>query len=247
MLTNQIVILAAGKGKRMFNPEIPKVLVMLKNKPLIIHLLEEVEKLPLLSRPIIVVGYKAEAVEAVLGENYVYALQKEQLGTANAVWSAKQKIKAKNILVLYGDMPFIKAESLKKIIGLHLKAKSKISMFTASVPDFDNHFSSLKGFGRIIRGDRGRIVKITEFKDASEREKLIREVNPGVYMFDTEWFWRNINQIKNNNAQGEYYLTDIIEVAIKHGEEIQSAPINPDEVLGVNTQEELNLAESLLN
>lgn len=246
MLTNQIVILAAGKGKRMFNPEIPKVLVMLKNKPLILHLLEEVEKLTLLSRPVIVVGYKAETVTAVLGENYIYARQKEQLGTANAVWSAKQKIKAKNILVLYGDMPFIKAESLKKIIGLHLKSKAKISMFTASVPDFKDQFSSLKGFGRIIRENSGKIVKITEFKDASEEEKLICEVNPGIYMFDTEWFWKNINQIKNNNAQGEYYLTDIIEVAIKDREEIQSASISPNEVLGVNTQEELSLAESLL-
>ncbi len=119
-MRNQIVILAAGKGTRI-GGSVPKVLVMLKNKPLILYLLEEIEKINQLAKPVIVVGHKFQEVRDVLGESYLYAIQQEQLGTADAVKAALPKVKAENILVLYGDMPFLKASSLKKLMQLHHK------------------------------------------------------------------------------------------------------------------------------
>src|SRR5258708_1974174 len=113
-MRNQIVILAAGKGARMGQNSVPKVLVMLKNKPLIIYLLEEIEKINQLAKPVVVVGHMHRQVEEVLGGQYTYALQSRQLGTAHALLTAKPKIRAENVLVLYGDMPFVKASSLKE-------------------------------------------------------------------------------------------------------------------------------------
>lgn len=119
----------------MGNGDIPKVLVMLKNKPLILYLLHELEQHQL-SYPVVVVGYKAAQVKGVLGENYVYAFQEEQKGTAHAVMAARSYVNAENILVLYGDMPFIKAKSLKRLMSLHRDKNSELSMFTALAPNF---------------------------------------------------------------------------------------------------------------
>jgi bifunctional UDP-N-acetylglucosamine pyrophosphorylase/glucosamine-1-phosphate N-acetyltransferase len=244
-MRNQIVILAAGKGTRMGSGDVPKVLAMLGNKPIILYLLEELEKINQLVNPVVVVGYKHGQVKAVLGSGYSYALQEQQLGTAHAVASAKPCVRAETILVLYGDMPFIRAESLKRLMRLHQADKSLVSMFTATVSDFTGSFSSLSHFGRIIRDSAGCLVKITEYKDATDQERGIKEVNPGIYMFNAAWLWENINKIKNRNIQQEYYLTDIIEVAIKQGITVASLPIPPREVLGINTLEELAKAEEL--
>src|SRR6185369_10465409 len=126
-MKNQFVILAAGKGTRM-GGNIPKVLVMLKNKPLILYVLHEIDKIGQLIKPVVVVGYGAKKVEGVLGNEYLFAFQDKQLGTAHALLAAKRKIKAENIVVLYGDMPFIKAESLKALIKMHFKTGGNISM-----------------------------------------------------------------------------------------------------------------------
>lgn len=244
-MRNQIVILAAGKGTRM-GGNLPKVLVMLKNKPLILYLLEEVEKINQLIKPVVVVGYKAEAVKAVLGNDYFYALQKEQLGTAHALLAAKKYIKGKNILVLYGDHPFIKAESMKKLMRLHQDKKANISMVTSVAPNFDGVYEPLRQFGRIVRDTNKKIIKIIEYKDASVGQKKIKELNSGIYMFNSVWLWQHGPSIKNKNAQNEYYLTDIVEVAIFQGEHIKSLPIDPKEVIGVNSREDLKLAERFL-
>ncbi len=244
-METQIVILAAGKGTRMETEDLPKVLMPLKGKPVISFLLEELEKLPHIPKPIIVVGFKHALVEEAFGATYPYALQEEQLGTAHAVWAARSKVTAKNILVLYGDMPFIRASSLKKIIELHKSQNPVLSMFTTHVPNFDGMYESMSGFGRIIRNEYGSIIKITENKDASDAEKKILEVNPGIYMFSTEWLWRNISHIQNNNAQGEYYLPDMVEIAIAEQERIESIPIGPEEVFGINTKMHLEQANKL--
>ena len=229
----------------MGNAEMPKVLVMLRDKPIILYLLEEMEKIHQLARAVIVVGYMAEKVKAVLGDGYDYAFQAQQLGTAHAVMSAERYIKADNVLVLYGDMPFITAESLKKLMRLHQEQEAAITMFTSTVNDF-SEFPSLAHFGRIIRDIYGNIVKITEYKDASIEERKIREVNPGIYMFNSQWLKNNIHGVKNQNAQGEFYLTDMVELAIANGQQIHSLPISPREVLGINSPEELFAAEHLL-
>jgi bifunctional UDP-N-acetylglucosamine pyrophosphorylase/glucosamine-1-phosphate N-acetyltransferase len=218
---------------------------MLKNKPLILHLLGEIEKINQLAKPLIVVGYRHKDVMAVLGEGYDYAFQERQLGTGHAVMSAEPNLFAENILVLYGDMPFIKAESIKKLILLHQSQKAELSMFTSRVPNFNGELASLNTYGRILRDSYGNIVKITEYKDATPEERGILEVNPGIYMFNTKWLVSNIHNIQNKNSQGEYYLTDMVELAIRDGRSVHGLEINPKEVLGVNTLEQLAIAESL--
>ncbi len=245
-MRNQIVILAAGKGTRM-GGNLPKVLVMLNNKPLILYTLEELEKINQLAKPIVVVGYGADKVKTILGDGYSYAYQEQQLGTANALAVAKKKVKAENILVVYGDMPLISSASLKALIKEHFKKRSSISMLTATAPNFLGIYNSLEHYGRIIRDSKKQISAIVEFKDASAHQKKIREVNPGIYMFNTKWLWGNLAKVKNQNAQKEYYLTDIAALAIADGKKIVSVPVDPKEVLGVNSREDLEKAEKILN
>jgi len=245
-MRNQIVILAAGKGTRM-GGKLPKVLVMLKNKPLILYLLDEIEKVNQLAKPVIVVGHMAPKVKTVLGDNYIYAIQDRQLGTAHALLAAKHKISGKNILVLYGDQPFIKALSLKKLMRQHHARQANISMFTTVAPNFSGIYKPLEDFGRIVRDANKKISKIVEYKDASLGQRKIKELNPGIYMFNSAWLWQRLEKIKNKNDQGEYYLTDIVEVAIAGGEPVYSLKIEAEEVMGINTREDLKRAENLLS
>lgn len=234
-MATQIVILAAGKGMRMAHAELPKVLVPLKGKPLISYLLNEVNNLNLDSKPIIVIGHKNDLVEKALGPNYFYAFQEDQLGTAHAVMAAKKYVTAENVVILYGDMPFIRATSLTKLIERH---KDRIlTMFTVTAPHTD--------FARIIRDSSSNIVKIKEFIDCSEEEQNISEVNPGIYIFNAKWLWENINKIAKND-HGEYFLTDIVHIAVEQGIAIESMPIEAQEVFGINTPEHLEQAHNLL-
>jgi bifunctional UDP-N-acetylglucosamine pyrophosphorylase/glucosamine-1-phosphate N-acetyltransferase len=246
-MRNQFVILAAGKGTRMNNARLPKVLVMLKSRPLILYLLEEIEKVGQLIKPVVVVGYMRKQVEAVLGSGFLFAVQEQQLGTGHALLSAKKKVKAENIVVLYGDMPFIKADSLKALIAMHFKSGSKISMLTCQTENFKGIYASLEHYGRILREPINHdVIDIVEFKDASPAQRKIKEINPGIYMFNTKWLWGNLEKIKNSNAQKEYYLTDIVKIAIEQGEKIHSLMVEPNEVLGVNSMEDLAIAEKVL-
>jgi len=223
---------------------LPKVLFPLHGRPIIMHLLDHVKKVTE-HPPVIVVGFRRAAVAEALGNHYTYAFQKDQLGTAHAVWCARPKITSKNILVLYGDMPFISATSMKKLIHLHEDQHPAISLFTTFAPNFGGTYTSLNNYGRIIRDDYGNILRVTEYKDATEEERKIREVNPGIYAFNTDWLWDNIDLINNSNAQNEFYLTDIVEVAISENQPIRSITINPKEVLGINTLGQLERAKSV--
>ena len=245
-MRNQIVILAAGKGTRM-GGNIPKVLVMLKSKPLILYVLEEIEKISQLAKPVIVVGFGAGKVQQVLGNDYVYVFQDKQLGTAHALMAAKNKIKAENVLVLYGDMPFIKAESLKELIRMHFKSGSTVTMLTVQTPNFKGIYSSLEHYGRIIRGTFHQVAGVVEFRDASTGQKKIKELNPGIYIFNAKWLWENLKKISNKNSQAEYYLTDIVALAVSQGQKVRSLMVDPKEVLGVNSRDDLAVAERILN
>lgn len=225
---------------------VPKVLVMLKNKPLILYVLHEIEKINQLIKPVVVMGYQSHKVQGVLGDGYLFAYQDKQLGTAHALLAAKPKVKAENIVVLNGDMPFIKAESLRELIKMHFHSGSKISMMTSQVENFRGKFESLKSYGRIVRDVLHNVIGIMEFKDASAAQAKIKEVNPGIYMFNTKWLWENLKKVNNQNAQKEYYLTDIIDIAVSQGEQIRSLLIAPEEVVGVNSKEDLVVAEKLL-
>lgn len=244
-MSRQIVILAAGKGTRM-GAQIPKVLIPLHDKPVIEHLLEGVAKVETDTKPIIVVGFQNELVKQELGSNYLYALQTEQFGTGHAVMAARDLVTAQNFIVLYGDMPFVSAASINKLIDLHESNNAKISMFTAIVPNFEDTYEHFKGFGRIIRDENSHIARIQEFADCSDEQKQITEVNPGIYMFNSAWLWPHLEKIGSQNAQGEMYLTDIVELAIQDGQKIESLPIAPEEIYGINTPEHLEYAKDLI-
>jgi bifunctional UDP-N-acetylglucosamine pyrophosphorylase/glucosamine-1-phosphate N-acetyltransferase len=144
-------------------------------------------------------------------------------------------------------MPFIKAESLKKLITAHFKNRTKVSMLTATVKNFSGIYASLEHFGRIIRSSSRSVATIVEFKDASTHQRKIKEVNPGIYMFNTKWLWENLAKVGNNNSQKEYYLTDIIALAIADKQKVSCIPVDPKEVLGINSREDLGVVEKILN
>jgi bifunctional UDP-N-acetylglucosamine pyrophosphorylase/glucosamine-1-phosphate N-acetyltransferase len=242
----QSIVLAAGKGTRMGMPNIPKVLFTIHGEPMILRLLEELKRFPGLKPPVIVVGFGYNLVQGRLGLGQIYAFQQGQLGTAHAVKSAKKQVEGKDVFVLYGDMPFVKAETLNKLALLHRKKKSVFSMLTTQAPSFQKEFSVFQGYGRIVRKGK-EISNIVEFADANAEEKTILEVNPGVYLFDTNWLWNHIDQIQPNNKQNEFYLTDIVEIAIKDGVEIETQSVDPWEVFGINTKQQLKQAEEMTN
>ncbi len=248
-MSRQIVILAAGKGTRMAgaHPEpIPKVLIPLIDKPVIQHLLDEVNQIEADTPPIIVVGFESDKVKDALGDKYLYAEQKEQNGTGHAVMAAKHLVTAKSFVVLNGDMPFITSRSIDHLISVHETGNAKITLITAQLPSFDGVYDHFNSFGRIIRDGNGRVEKIQEYLDCTDEQRQISEVNTGEYVFDSEWLWPHLELIGNNNAQGEIYLTDIIELASKDGQIIESVAIAPEELFGINTPDHLAHARSLL-
>lgn len=249
-MSQQIVILAAGKGTRM-GVDMPKVLLPLGDKPVVSHLLDAVKDVPQDTAPIIVVGFKKELVQETLGNKYIYVQQFDQKGTAHAVLSAKDVVTADNIIVLNGDMPFVSAEYLNKLIEMHNSVSDlgdpvMVSMCPCVLPSFDGKYSSFKDYGRIIRNSDGDIIKIQENKDCNEEESKITEVNPGIYMFNSKWVWGQLEKIQTNNAQGEFYLTDIVELAIADNQKIQSLPIHPEEVYGINSPDQFEFAKTLI-
>ena len=248
-MTNKIqtVVLAGGKGSRM-NTDTPKALVPLKGKPMIKHLLDAIAESGLSLRPIIVVGQKRELVTSELGPNYHYAIQTKPLGTGHAVHSARQlaENQADHILVLYGDHPYVSAETIKNLADTHIQSDSVLTIATANVHDFDDWRACFFDFGRVIRDKFGRIVKIVEKKDATDLEKKVTEINPAYFCFKASWLWQHLSKIKNKNTQGEYYLTDMIGLAQKQGHIIRSISIEPREAMGINTTEQLLALEQNL-
>ncbi len=244
----QIIILAAGKGTRMKTDE-PKALALLKGKPFLQHILETIKKLNTGTEPIIVVGYKKERIKEILGENYMYAEQHEQLGTGHAVMSAQSSIKKEHniVLIISTDQPVVSKETLEHIISEHKKEKPIITIGTVTVPDFKDWRVGLNHFGRIIRDNDNLVKGIIEFKDASEEEKNIKELNPALYAFDAKWLWENIDKLKNENMQKEYYIGDLLKIAFNQNKKINAIPItNIIEALQPNSKEELEMLENLI-
>ena len=224
----------------------PKALALFKGRPLLQHILHTIESLHLSIKPVIVVGYKKEKIKEVFGHNFIYAEQNLQLGTGDAVKSAKDSVPkaSKIILVISADQPTISKETIERIISKHLEKKSTLTLATVLVPDFEEWRSALRHFGRIIREADGQVIDIIEFKDATEKEKLIKEVNPALYAFDSNWLWQNIDKLKNENIQSEYYLTDLVKIAFEQKKKIEAVPVsNLIEGLQPNTKAELGILE----
>lgn len=246
-MQTRIIILAAGRGTRMNNAEIPKVLIPFEGKPMIAHLLDAVRYSGVDERPVIVTGFHAELVERTLGNGYDYARQDEQLGTGHAVQRAEQLLaeKTDQVIVLYGDHPFVKASTIMNLRALHEQEHCPLSMMTVRVEDFDDWRLAFADFGRVVRDASGKIAAIIEAKDATPAEKEICEVNPSFFCFDAAWLWTHLRKIENKNAKREYYLTDLVGMAITEGACVASLEIDPAESIGVNTPEHLELAGRL--
>lgn len=241
----QIVILGAGRGTRM-NSELPKVLVPLKGRPMIDYLISSVMVTKPELKPIVVVSpdNKEMISEALQKYNLDYAIQEEQLGTGHAVRSARDKIdpRAEKILVLYGDHPFLSSESILKFANIETKA---VAVAPTKLPNFDDWHKNFYSWGRMIRDELGKVKAIVELKDASEREKEITEVNPGFMLFNKDWLFSNIDKLEANNKAHEFYLTDMVGIAFSEDFAIDTITIEPKEAMGINSTDELKIAETL--
>lgn len=241
----QIIVLAAGLGKRM-HAEVPKVLVPIKGRPMIEYLIRSIISSGVCKKPIVVVSPDNNYIikQALKDYDCQYAIQDKQLGTGHALACTKKLIdkETKRIISFYGDHPFVKADTIKKLASC---PQGIVTIMTTVISDFNDWRANFYHWGRIIRNDN-KIKEIVEFKDATEEEKKINEVNPGFYCFDNEWLWNNIDKLNNRNSQEEYYLTDLIKIAFDQGAEINSCQIDPREAVGVNTKEELEIAEGLI-
>jgi len=248
MNKTKIIILAAGKGSRM-QSDLPKALQPVGGKPMIMHLLESVEKSGIDPEPVIVIGYKKELVEETLGKDkYHYIDQIEPFGTGHAVSMTKDYLqdKADRIVVLYGDQPFTSAKTIKELVNKSLESKKKITMATVKLEDYKEWRINFVQFSRILRDEKGKIIGDVQWKDATDAQVKIKEVNPCYFCFEAKWLWEHLEQLKNKNAQEEYYLTDLIQLAVREGEEIESIDIAPHEALGANTQRELQILEAFV-
>ena len=236
-----VVVLAAGKGTRM-KSSLAKVLQPLKNQPLLNYVLDSLAPLnPDLS--VVVVGFQSEKVKEVFSDRgLIFAEQKEQLGTGHAAQQAESALSdfSGDVLIVCGDMPFIKSQTLIDLVNKHRETGAGCTVLTLKT-------SEKKDFGRIIRGGNRAVAKIVEQKDASESEKKVDEFNSGVYCFDKSLFCKALGSIGNNNAQKEYYLTDTIEYIVMNGFAVETVQIRDAvQLSGINSQEDLQEAERIL-
>lgn len=237
---NCALILAGGKGKRM-KSDLPKVLHKVCGKEMVNHVIDTMREAQL-EEVNVIIGKGAEKVkEATQNRNVTYSLQEQQLGTGHAVICAKKFLEGKKgtIAIFSGDAPLITEETVRKCIEFHEKAGYKATLLTSIL-------KNPAGYGRIIRGTDGTVVKIVEHKDCSEEELKVNEINAAMYCFDIESLIKGLDKIKNNNAQGEYYFTDMIEIIKKEGGKIGAIPVAFEETLGVNSRVQLSEVEKIL-
>lgn len=234
------IILAAGKGKRLQSEkyQLPKALRELNGKPILSYVLDNISFID--SRDIIIViGFMGEMVIEKIGKNYHYVWQKEQLGTGHAVMMARQYFDDELNLILMGDMPFIKSSTIKNFIDFHIKNKNDLSILTV----MGNETSS---FGRIVRNKNGLLEKIVEVKDANEEEKKIKELNTGI-MICNKKVLSLLDELKTDNAQKEYYLTDLVKLSKEKNYKIDGYQVYDEiEFFGINTFEDLEFAENYI-
>ncbi len=224
------ILMAAGKGTRM-QSDLPKVMHKVCQKTMVEHLIDTV-KLAGAEKVVTVVGYGHEVIEKAMEGKTEFALQEPQLGTGHAVMQAKQCEDVQGeTLVVNGDCPCLTADTFKE---LYKEVKdAKMVVLTAILED-------PSAYGRIIRDENGFIQRIIEFKDCTEEEKKINEINTGIYAFDNETLFSNLKDIQNNNAQSEYYITDLVEILNKKGLKVKAVIAKDnEEVAGVNDKVEL--------
>ncbi|WP_347451675.1 bifunctional UDP-N-acetylglucosamine diphosphorylase/glucosamine-1-phosphate N-acetyltransferase GlmU [Acetoanaerobium noterae] len=233
----KIVILAAGQGTRM-KSKIPKVLHKVLDKPMLDHVMEAAQVVTN-NKPIVVIGHMSDMVREHLGDKAEIALQEEQLGTGHAVMMAEHYIDDEDeVLILCGDTPLIKGETLKEMTKI--KSEGYAAVVMSAVEDDPT------GYGRIIRDESNDFMRIREQKDASEEEKAIKEINAGMYIIDGKLLKENLSKLSVNNAQREYYLTDVLEHIKNAGHRIGVYQADKMEIMGVNSRLQLSEAERIM-
>lgn len=236
-MRNNAVILAAGKGTRM-KSKLYKVLHEVAGEAMVQHVVESVKNAGV-ENIVTVVGHGAESVKEKLGNTSEFVYQEQQLGTAHAVNTAKEKLKKQQgtTVVVCGDTPLISEETIKNLIQYHENEKAKATILSA---EFSNPF----GYGRIIRNEKNEVISIVEQKDATEAQKDVKEISSGIFAFDNETLFETLEKVGNDNAQGEYYLPDVIHILNKNNEKISAYVTHDiDEIMGVNDRVQLSKAE----
>ena len=236
-----VVILAAGKGTRM-KSSLQKVLHNLFGKSMISHIVEVVRQMKP-EKVLVVVGHQKEQVKRELAGNSVgFVTQAVPLGTGHAVRQTEKSLKgySGDVLILCGDTPLLRAETLRKLLKYHQKKQSAGTILTAFLKD-------PFGYGRIKRNGTGEVDAIVEEGDATPEERRIKEINSGVYLFSAPKLFQSLSRVKPDNVKGEYYLTDVIHILRSRGEIISACPIDqPEEILGVNTPGDLKMAQRVM-
>lgn len=243
------IVLAGGKGERMRASDalkskiVNKVVLPLGNKPMILYTIDLLESLKV-SIIIVVVGFAKESVIDVLGSKVFFVEQKERLGTGHAVNLALKKLdkldkNVHDVLVLNGDdSAFYKKETIVDLIKKHNKSRASITFLTIEL-------DKPAGLGRVVKDNSGKVVAIIEDSDASLTQRKIKEINPACYMFSLEFLHKYLGRIKKSKISGEYYLTGLIDVAIKNNEKVETVRVAKLLWRGINTTEELKEAERL--
>ncbi len=236
------IILAAGKGTRMKSDK-AKVIFELAGKPMIQRVVDTAKAINC-ERICVVVGHQKETVMGILDEtpDLVFADQSEQLGTGHAIMIAEDDFKDYNgdILILAGDVPLLKAETLIRLKEYHQQTNADCTVLTAVLDDAEK-------YGRIIRDSSSNVIGIVEYKDATTEQRKIREFNTGIWCFKSNALFDSIHKIDNNNAQKEYYLTDTLEILVKEGKKVEAVILEDiSQVSGINSQEHLAELENVL-
>lgn len=234
------IILAAGKGKRMNTRQMNKVVFSLGDKQMILHTVDRLKEL-LINPIIVVVGFAKESVMKVLDGRVVFAEQSKRLGTAHAVLCALRKVprNINTVLVLNGDdSAFYTSDVIKKLIKTHWEENAALSFLTIAV-------NNPVGLGRVIRSNNGKVIGIVEEKDATQAQRKIIEINPACYVFEVEFLKKYLGKVKKSPVSGEYYLTSLIDIAIKNNKKLETVKAGKIAWRGVNTPEELKEAQRL--
>jgi UDP-N-acetylglucosamine diphosphorylase/glucosamine-1-phosphate N-acetyltransferase len=236
------VILAAGKGKRM-KSDLPKVLHPLNGRPMI-HYVSDVAEAIHSDKIVLIIGHKKELVkEQTAARPIEYVIQEKQLGTGHAVRQTESLFNGYDgdLLVLSGDVPLLRAETIKTLDEVHRRENPIATLLTARLED-------ATGYGRIVRDNDGFVRKIVEHKDADEETLKIKEINVGIYIFRCRELFETLPQVGNDNTQGEYYLPDVVKIYIDSGKKVAAvASPDPEETHGINNVRQLKYAESILN
>lgn len=240
MMSRYAIILAAGQGTRM-KSKLYKVLHPVLGRPMIQHVIGQLNAVQL-NKMITIVGHGAEEVAVHIGDQSQLVIQDEQLGTGHAVLQAEELLRNKDgtTIVVCGDTPLIKSETYQALFDHHEQEGAKATILTTKVPN-------PTGYGRVIRNEDNEVERIVEHKDASDQELLVDEINTGTYCFDNRALFAALQSVSNDNAQGEYYLPDVIEILRSQNEKVSASLTNDyEETLGINDRVALAQAESTL-